>query len=140
VNQAELQKLLDQIDRKKTKIDGKKTKEVYVRQWGEDSKVSQHYLCTVIDKTTSTLYLVGGVGTAENLVDSLIGEGHEVHQFEGLTKKSPKFPVKIVSTGPRHSTGLMLDHPVKWDQMVVVRGEADFHIMLHNHHGRGRRV
>ena len=138
MNLDAMQALLDQIDGKKVEVVTKK--EVYVRQWGEDSQVSKHYICTVIDRTTETLYLVGGVGTAEQLVDSLIGEGHEIHQFEGHAKKSPKSPVRVVSTGPRHVPGLMPDLNLKWETMKVVKGTADFHIMLHNHHGRRKRV
>ena len=137
MNLDEMQALLDQIEGKTTIVT---KKEVFVRQWGEDSQVSKHYICTIIDETSETLYLVGGVGTAEQKVDSLTGEGHEIHQFEGHSKKSPKSSVKVVSTGPRHIPGLLPTNDLPWKSMVVIKGTADFHVMLHNHHGRRKRV
>jgi len=96
------------------------------RVWGGDTVMSKFYICAVFDETESIAYLIGGLGTTERLVDSLVE-----HKLKAHDKK----PYLVVSKGQKTSPGINLDL-LAWEKVVVIPGTGDFHFLLRNHRGR----
>ena len=138
---AELEALLQQVRGIKTTAKPRNKKKrtprsARNRKRGEDTVMSRYYICSLFDETTKIVYICGGQGHTENLVDSLLEEDHELHTFD--TKRYGKTQYQIISYNKRTSYGLRLEDFTGWKEIRVLRGSGDFHFMLHNHKGRGR--
>lgn len=138
MTEAELEKLLDQIRGVKSTPPTKKgkrstPKKHRTRGHGKDTIMSQYYICSFFDITTKIVYVCGGVGFTERLVDQLLEEEHELYTFD---TKHGKTKYQIMSRNKRTSYGLRLEDFIGWKEIKVLRGTGDFHFMLHNHKGR----
>ena len=141
VTSAELEALLQQVRGiKTTTVSSVKQKRVIRsarnRKRGEDTVMSRYYICSLFDMATKIVYVCGGQGYTENLVDSLLKEDHELYTFE--TKRYGRTQYQIISCNRRTSYGLRLEDFTGWKEIRVLRGTGDFHFMLHNHKGRNR--
>ena len=104
-----------------------------------DTPATARYICGVYDETDKTLYIVGGLATAEKLARDLAsGETpHIVRQYDGPGKESPKEVVRIISKNGATRYGAMLGAEFAgWVRVVVIKGTADFYFLLHNMSGR----
>lgn len=140
MTEAELDLLLQQIHGKKATPPSTKKKKKRVsrtlsrRKRGEDTVMSKYYICSLFDLTTKIVYVCGGLGYTERLIDDLLEQEHELFTFE--TKKLGKTKYQIMSYNRRTAYGLRLEDFTGWQEIRVIRGTGDFHFMLHNHKGR----
>jgi hypothetical protein len=141
VTPAELEALLRQVRGIKSTTAPNVKRERVIRsarnrKRGEDTVMSKYYICSLFDMTTKIVYVCGGRGYTENLVDNLLKEEHELHTFD--TKRYGETQYQVISYNKRTSYGLRLEDFTGWKEIRVLRGSGDFHFMLHNHKGRGR--
>jgi len=117
-----------------------KHKTARTRGWGEDTVMSKFYICSVFDETSSTVYVVGGLGATEKLVDKLTKRKrpHQLRTFKH--KRLGDRPYRIISYNQKTAYGLRLDELTGWKKIVVLPGTGDFHFLLHNHRGRKAKV
>lgn len=114
------------------------------RQWGQDTNMSQYYIIVVYDLTVSILYLIGGLGNAEKMVDQLTVKRKTPHELQLFIAdpnqkdgKPKRLPYKVMSKNGRHAGGVGFPAEVSdWKKVVVVPNKADFHFMVYNHKGR----
>lgn len=114
------------------------------RKWGQDTNRSQYYICLVYDLTAAVVYLIGGLGSAEKMVDQLTVKRKTPHELQLFVsdpnqkdRRPEKLPYKIVSKNGRHSGGVGFPAEIStWKKVVVVPNKADFHFMVYNHKGR----
>ena len=142
MTEAELDALLRQIrgekgtTKKPTKKKERVSRVARTRKRGKDTVMSKYYICSLFDMTTKIVYVCGGAGFTERLVDSLLEDGHDLYTFD--TKRYGKTQYQIISYNKRTSYGLRLEDFTGWKEVRVLRGSGDFHFMLHNHKGRER--
>ena len=105
-----------------------------LRKHGEDTVMSKYYICSLFDMTTKIVYVCGGVGFTERLVDELLEKEHNLYTFE--TQRYGKTKYQIISYNGRTSYGLRTEDFIGWKEIRVLRGTGDFHFMLHNRKGR----
>lgn len=140
----ELERLLQQVRGLKTVRDVKQEtpkprvpktpKTEKLRKHGEDTAMSRYYVCSIFDMTTKIVYVCGGTGFTERLVDSLLEEEHDLYTFE--TQRYGETKYQIISYNGRTSYGLKTEDFSGWKEIRVLRGTGDFHFMLHNRKGR----
>lgn len=114
------------------------------RQWGQDTNMSQYYIIVIYDLTSAIVYLVGGLGSAEKMVDQLTVKRKQPHELQLFVSdpnqkdsKPEKLPYKVVSKNGRHSGGVGFPAVIStWKKVIVVPNKADFHFMVYNHKGR----
>ena len=137
----ELNRLLSQVQGLKQVRDTKQEvpkprvpRTAKLRKHGEDTVMSKYYICSLFDMTTKIVYVCGGVGFTESLVDELLEKEHNLYTFE--TQRYGKTKYQIISYNGRTSYGLRTEDFIGWKEIRVLRGTGDFHFMLHNRKGR----
>jgi len=137
VTSAELDALLRQIQGIKGTTPAPKKERVprrsAAREHGKDTVMSRYYICSLFDMSTKTVYVCGGAGFTERLVDDLLEKEHNLYTFE--TQRYGKTKYQIISYNGRTSYGLHLEDFTGWKEIRVLRGTGDFHFMLHNRKG-----
>lgn len=119
----------------------RKPRTIKTREPRTDTVRTAKYICGFFDETDRTLYLVGGLGTAEQMAHDLMQEGHTIRMYDGPSANSPKEYVRIISKNHRTRYGARLGKDLEgWDKAVVVRGTAEFYFLLHNTTGRKSKV